>query len=53
MANFMCEAFTFLLDNIFFYYIQMNEIQEHIDEITGIFQKVVFSPVTNIKVLFH
>ena len=34
---------------IFFYYIQINEIQESIDEITCIFQKVFFSLVKNIK----
>ena len=31
------------------YYIQINEIQENIDEITCIFQKVLFSLVKNIK----
>ena len=34
---------------IWFYYIQINEIQESIDEITCIFQKVLFSPMKNIK----
>ena len=32
-----------------FYYLQINEIQENIDEITCIFQRVLFSPVKNIK----
>ena len=32
-----------------FYYIQINEIQKNIDEITCIFQKVIFSLVKNIK----
>ena len=31
------------------YYIQINEIQENIDKITCIFQKVLFSLVKNIK----
>ena len=31
------------------YYIQINEIQKNIDEITYIFQKVIFSLVKNIK----
>ena len=34
---------------LWFYNIQINEIQENIDEITCIFQKVIFSLVKNIK----
>ena len=31
------------------YYVQINEIQAYIDEITCIFQKVLFSLVKNVK----
>ena len=36
-----------------FYYIQINEIQKNIDEITCIFPKVIFSLGKISKVLFH
>ena len=32
-----------------FHYIQINEIQDYIDEITGIFHEVLFSVLKNIK----
>ena len=44
---FRCSDLLVLL-----YYIQINEIQKYIDEITWIFPKVIFSLVTS-KVLFH
>ena len=46
----MSKKYLILLaDVITFYDIQINEIQENIDEITCIFQKVLFSLVKNIN----
>ena len=47
---FLADSFTYKNEHFFFiYYIWINEIQSNIDEITCIFQKVLFSLVKNIK----
>ena len=43
----------FCINNVSYRIVQINEIQENIDEITCIFQKVLFSLVKHIKNVFH